>query len=256
MEQVKYISSRVGGYQPMGVEMITTSLSTPDGKPIDFMKRPPDAVESLLVHKIESDVIPQNVPHYKEIVYSYWDELVKLLDLLMELTAMSLDLPIHFFKQSFAEPKCVLRLAHYPPLVGREQQHHVSQDQAPQLRYGEHTDFTGYTILYQDPNSSGLEVKLPNGEWLKCSAIPESFIVNAGDLIQVWTNDVLKSNVHRVVNENTEFGRTSVVFFTGPHDDTLIGCLPGCFDSENPRKYNPIRAGDHLKKKLQASNHP
>lgn len=138
------------------------------------------------------------------------------------------------------------------------------------LRYGEHTDFTGFTILWQDQNTAGpqmapeglqvppggLQVQMPDGFWADRPPLPGAFTVNAGDLIQVWTNDVLLSNSHRVVNPppGDKSDRISIVFFTGPQNDSVIDCLPTCFSPDRPPRYSPIQAGEHFAKKLAATN--
>jgi len=54
------------------------------------------------------------------------------------------------------------------------------------MRYAPHTDYTGFTILRQDPEVSGLEVLHPTDEkWIPVPLVPNAFVVNAGDLIQV-----------------------------------------------------------------------
>eukprot|EP01127_Copromyxa_protea_P024719 TRINITY_DN987_c0_g1_i1.p1 TRINITY_DN987_c0_g1~~TRINITY_DN987_c0_g1_i1.p1 ORF type:complete len:241 (-),score=21.45 TRINITY_DN987_c0_g1_i1:67-789(-) len=226
------------GYQPEGVEKISATTAS--------VNRPPDAVESMLVHKKSTDVIPSFPTNYREVMYRYWDAMTQLLSEIMEITAISLNLPHDYFKQAYADPESVLRLGFYPAKSS-------SSLKEGQLRYGEHTDFTGFTILRQD-QVSGLQVKFPSGNWIDCLPVKNSFVVNAGDMIQVWTNDIFKSNLHRVVNSAVEMNRLSIVFFTGPHGDTLIECLPGCSSEQNPKKYAPIKSGDHLLSKLQASN--
>lgn len=42
----------------------------------------------------------------------------------------------------------------------------------------------------------------------------------------------------------------SVPFFHNPNPDALIECIPGCFSDENPAKYEPIIAKDHLEMKV------
>jgi isopenicillin N synthase-like dioxygenase len=71
--------------------------------------------------------------------------------------------------------------------------------------YGEHTDYTGFTILHQDESdvgdldAGGLQVKLPNGNWHAVPPVPGAFVVNIGDLYEVWTNGRWRSTVHRVM---------------------------------------------------------
>lgn len=41
-----------------------------------------------------------------------------------------------------------------------------------------------------------------------------------------------------------------MVFFSGPSNDTLVECLPGCGEP----KYAPVVCGEYLRAKLEASN--
>ncbi|KAK3233471.1 hypothetical protein CYMTET_56233 [Cymbomonas tetramitiformis] len=231
----------VGGYLPPGLESVGSSKK---GAP----RKPSDIVENILVHYRESDVIPERPAGYKDSVYRYWEAVNKLLLQIMELSAVALGLPRSHFNESFASPSNVLRLAHYPD---------EKNPKPGQLRYGEHTDYTGFTILKVD-QVPGLQVKLQDGSWADIPYIPGSFIVNAGDLLQVWTNDRWLSNLHRVqippcdLDGNTE--RTSIVFFTGPHNDTLVSCLPTCLAEGDRPHYEPIKAGEHLWQRINASN--
>lgn len=235
-----------GGYVPMGVEAVARSTGT--------NKSPPDLVENIVFnHAGDVDfepVMPTKPKQLQPDVARYWNGMAALLGTLMRMSAIALDLPEAYFSDMFAHPKCNLRLAHYPkpstrlPAVGQ--------------RYGEHTDYTGFTILRQDPAVGGLEAQTASGDWISVPTHPTALIVNAGDLIQVWTNDRWRSPPHRVLRP--EFGddehpdRLSLVFFTGPSDDTLVEALPGCWDVSNPKRHAPVTAREHLMGKLSASN--
>ena len=67
-----------------------------------------------------------------------------------------------------------------------------------------------------------------------------------------WANGRWPSPLHRVANgaPGAERGRLSVVFFSGPSNDTLVECLPGCGEP----KYAPVVCGEYLRAKLEASN--
>lgn len=259
-----------GGYTKEGVERVSATLSPPDGSQLAgaARARPPDRVENMLVHRRDTDVIPAEVPGYQEAVYAYFDHNAQLLRAIMEITACAVDLHRKYFEKywdniegAYQGAGNTLRLAHYPvqnspPAVG-------------QLRYGEHTDYTGFTILWQDHNArgqqtaadidpplGGLQVRMPDGDFVDCPPVPGAFTVNSGDLIQVWTNDVLLSNTHRVANPplGHTMSRTSLVFFTGPNPDTVVECLPTCTSPDRPPRYAPIKALDHLMRKLGVSN--
>ena len=63
-----------------------------------------------------------------------------------------------------------------------------------QLRCGEHTDYGALTILFQD-SMGGLEVFNRQGRYVSAPPIPDTVVVNLGDLMQRWTADVLVSTV-------------------------------------------------------------
>ena len=51
-----------------------------------------------------------------------------------------------------------------------------------------------------------------------------------------------------------EAPRLSIPFFTGPHNDAIIEAMPTCVSDDNPPRYEPVKALDHLLRKLNVSN--
>jgi isopenicillin N synthase-like dioxygenase len=86
-----------------------------------------------------------------------------------------------------------LRLLHYPA-VRRD----VFTINPGQVRAGEHSDYGSITFLFQDERG-GLQVQSPSGKFVDATPIPGTCVVNAGDLLARWSNDTIKSTVHRVV---------------------------------------------------------
>jgi len=70
-----------GGYTAQGGERVSATASKPDGSALlgAEKSRPPDRVESMIVHRLPGDVIPESVEGYKDVMYRYHDELKKLL---------------------------------------------------------------------------------------------------------------------------------------------------------------------------------
>jgi len=166
---------------------------------------------------------------------------------LMRLSAAALGLESDYFDALYSPMQHKLRLAYYPEQL-------VSP--APgQLRNAAHTDFAGFTILLQDSAPGGLQVLMPDGSWENVPSVPGALVINTGDLLQRWTNNRWVSNLHRVVNPPTESRgssrRLSIVFFTGPRDDAIISCLPGCSSQHAPARYPPITAGEHTQAKIR-----
>jgi len=250
----------LGGYTGMGTESVsrTRDAHGSDGGADEEKTKaaPPDLVESYVFHPESSKPKP---PALDAVGRAYHAELLRVLDCLHRLSAASLGLERDFFAPFYTpHAEVSLRLAFYPPLSAEAQE-------SSAVRYGEHTDYTGFTILHQDESdvgaldAGGLQVRLQNGEWYAVPPQPGAFVVNIGDLYEVWTNGRWRSTVHRVMKPPTgsnaaASSRLSIPFFTGPHNDAIIEAMPTCVDAEHPAKYEPVRALDHLLRKLQVSN--
>lgn len=123
-----------------------------------------------------------------------------------------------------------------------------------QLRAGAHSDFGSLTILAMHGAKSGLQVKLPDGNWLDVEAAPGEFVINLGDMMQRWTNDHWRSTIHRVANPDNPGNsrRLSLGFFLHPNYDTVLEALPGCTGPGDPPRYPPIQAGELMRQKMMA----
>ncbi|WP_341894829.1 2-oxoglutarate and iron-dependent oxygenase domain-containing protein [Ferrovibrio terrae] len=159
-------------------------------------------------------------------------------DRLLSLLARSLDLAPDYFVPMYRKPNAVVRLLHYPP--------QPEAAQFNQLGAGAHTDWGGITLLAQD-DAGGLEVQNTAGEWIVAPPLAGSFVINLGDLVQRWTNDLYRSNMHRVLNRaKVSRDRYSVPFFYTPDHFARIECLPGCSSAERPPRHAPCLAGEHM----------
>lgn len=86
-----------------------------------------------------------------------------------------------------------LRLLHYPAVKSE-----VFQVNPGQVRAGAHSDYGSITLLFQD-GAGGLQVQGPSGNFVDATPIENTCVVNAGDLLMRWSNDTIKSTIHRVV---------------------------------------------------------
>ncbi len=152
---------------------------------------------------------------------------------ILKAMALALGEEEQFFSRYFTFPISVLRLLHYP-----------SQMQQTNGA-GAHTDYGCITLLYQD-QSGGLQVLNRQDQWIDASPVPGSFVVNIGDLMQRWTNDVYRSTKHRVSSPTTGKTRFSMPFFVEPDFDTPISTLASCLSDGSGEGYPMITAGDWI----------
>ena len=181
---------------------------------------------------------PERPSLLRSAMLSYYDEMLRLAKLLGEAYALALDLPAEYFIERLARHSCQLRLLHYPAPE--------AEFQSGQLRCGVHSDLGLTTILRNEAAPGGLEVQTPAGNWIAAPAIPDTYIVNIGDLMMRWTNDRWRSTPHRVVNPPHEARarsrRLSIGFFVIPNYDADVVCIPR--GREAP-KYPPVMVRDY-----------
>ena len=157
--------------------------------------------------------------------------------------------------EAFDSPTTWLRLLHYPSFGGDSQR--STEDLAADGVYGSapHTDFGCLTLLAQD-EVGGLQVQSPtnNGaalKWIDVPRIPGSFVVNVGDMLHRWSNGLLRSTPHRVINVSGK-ARYSCPFFFDPSVLTDVAPLPSCIGAEQKPLFPPINFGEFLRSELEA----
>lgn len=195
-----------------------------------------------------ANVWPVEVEGMEEIWCEYFRIMENLGKKMMRICALALDLPEHFFDDKFDKASITFQANYYPP-----------QTEKPiegQLRGGVHTDYGGITFLVRDNSPGGLQVKAQDGGWVDVPHVPDSFVINIGDLMAQWTNDRWVSTLHRVVNPPREVARNSdrmsMPFFLSPNYDAIIEPIETCCGPNNPPKYAATTAGEYVLRKVQA----
>ncbi|KAK6594885.1 2OG-Fe oxygenase family protein [Botrytis cinerea] len=167
---------------------------------------------------------------------------------------------------------CILRLLYYPSLP-------PNSDYQPDvdIRAGAHSDYGSITLLFQRPSQPGLEILPPSSssepKWTPVPIQPPTtendpsppILVNIGDLLSHWTNNLLVSTVHRVIFPKslpTEIAdRYSIAYFCHPVGTTVLESVPservqkfGEANGEIERKKGEkITADEHLMGRLRAT---
>ncbi|MEM7487748.1 MAG: 2-oxoglutarate and iron-dependent oxygenase domain-containing protein [Pseudomonadota bacterium] len=176
---------------------------------------------------------------FRETMLAYYDAALAQGVALHRAFALDLGLPEHHFDTVFEEPLAALRLLHYPPATGA----------AGEIGAGAHTDYGAITLLMTD-GEPGLQVRPRGGDWTDVPHVARAYVVNIGDCLMRWTNDVYVSTPHRVLPPKRQ--RRSVAFFVEANPDAVIEALPGT----GTPKYPPVRAADYLASRLDATYAP
>jgi len=202
--------------------------------------QPPDVKESfyLGVEAIGPNQWPDeaSVPGFRAACNAYSAAMDGLALRMMGLFEIALGLPPGHFDSFMQHPTCTTRLLHYPPQPALA---------APgQIGCGAHTDWGALTLLAQD-DAGGLQVHT-GGEWVDIPPRADAFVVNVGDMMPRWTNDRWTSTMHRVINRHSGRDRWSIAYFFDLDAEASIEPLPVCTSADNPPRYAPITAGEHL----------
>ena len=229
------------GYIPLRAESTDPSAVGDEKEALDFTYPvPPPKRRDAIAHRMVGDNLwPTSLPGFRPTIERYLDEMVRVGRRLFECLAESLELPSDYFRDKSDRPIAQLRLLHYPP---RE----IIDERFPGI--GAHCDYECFTIL--DPGEvGGLQIRDGSGEWIDVQPIPGTFVVNLGEMLARWTNDVLAATPHRVINR-TGRERYTIPFFFGTNYDTRIECLSPCVGPERPARYEPVQAGAYLGRRL------
>jgi isopenicillin N synthase-like dioxygenase len=187
---------------------------------------------------------PDGQPAFRAAMEAYHAEMLKLSGRLLHAFALALGLDETYFDGMVDKPLATLRVLHYPPQFGEIDDR--------QIGIGAHSDYECFTILAQKEGISALQVLNAAGEWIAADPIPGCFVVNIGDQMARWTNDLFASTVHRAINRSGK-ERYSIPFFFGPNYDTVVEALPSCVDAEHPAKYEPVTSGDYVNGRFAAT---
>jgi isopenicillin N synthase-like dioxygenase len=177
-----------------------------------------------------------DLPGFRETMLTYYDAALDLGVRLSRAIALDLGLPEDHFDCAFHEPLAALRVLHYPAATGA----------AGEIGAGAHSDYGVVTLLMTD-GEPGLQVMPRGGDWTDVPHVPGAYVVNIGDCLMRWTNDIYASTPHRVLPPRRV--RRSVAMFVEANPDVVVEALPGT----GTPKYAPIRAADYLQSRLDAT---
>jgi isopenicillin N synthase-like dioxygenase len=173
-----------------------------------------------------------DLPGFREDVYAYYEAIFDLGKHLIRGFALALGLDETYFDDLITAPPSQLRLIHYP----------FDAEATDVQGIGAHTDYEFFTLLL--PTAPGLEVMNGAGEWIDVPLLPDAYVVNIGDMLEILSNGTFVATSHRVRKVKEE--RYSFPLFFSCDYHTRIAPLPELVPADGTSKYEPLIAGDHL----------
>ncbi len=237
------------GYLPYGAQIVRTSKV--------HVNTQPNLSESFyIVHDLSPDdprIVagdplyglnkwPVEMPEFKAATLAYMRAMRPLAEKMVSAIGTALGVSDDYFVGEFKEPTTTLRLIRYP---GQEN----ANDN--QFGFAPHID-TNFLTLLARSILPGLEVRTTQGEWIRPPHVPNTFVLNTGEMLGRYSNGRYIPTPHRVINDSTAL-RHAIPFFFGPGLEAIVKPVAPCVSLENPAKYEPILYADH-RRKLNLTN--
>ncbi|XP_057415549.1 oxoglutarate-dependent flavonoid 7-O-demethylase 1-like isoform X1 [Lotus japonicus] len=183
---------------------------------------------TLPPHRRKPHLFPHIPLPFRDHLETYATELKNLAIQMVDLMANALMVDTKEFREIFGEGHQAMRMNYYPPCP------------QPELVMGlnPHSDGGALTIVLQANEVEGLQIK-KDEQWVPIKPLPNAFIINLGDMLEVMTNGIYRSIEHRATI-NSEKERVSIATFYNPSMEALLGPAPSLVTPETPAIFKTI----------------
>ena len=177
-----------------------------------------------------SNLWPDQPDGFQVVIENYYARALAFSNDLLAAIAGAIGEDPAYFRDQFDQPMALLRGNYYPP--------RPANAGAKDFGIATHTDYGCLTLLAMD-GTPGLEVRKRGGGWSPVSAPMGEFVVNFGEMLEMWTEGRVVATPHRVVGGHEE--RLSIPLFFNPNADTNVA---------PSGSGKVIRAVDHLQRRF------
>ncbi|KAL2347929.1 hypothetical protein Fmac_001929 [Flemingia macrophylla] len=189
---------------------------------------------SLPKHLRIPHLFPRLPLPFRDTLELYSQELKNLAMIVVEQMGKALNMEETKMREIFEDGLQSMRMNYYPPCP----------EPGKVIGLTPHSDGAGLTILLQVSEVEGLQV-WKDAMWVPIKPLPNAFIVNIGDILEIISNGIYRSVEHRaVVNSDKE--RISVAtFYTSKHDGVLAPAAD-LITEKTPARFKSIELKEFL----------
>ncbi|KAF3442327.1 hypothetical protein FNV43_RR16243 [Rhamnella rubrinervis] len=190
---------------------------------------------TLPVHMRKPRLLPKLPSTFRETLDIYSLELKNLAICLIEQMEKALKVKEKEVSGLFEGGLQAMRFNYYPPCPQPEKV----------IGLAPHSDASGLTILLQTHDVVGLQVK-KDGNWVPVKPLPNAFVVNIGDVLEMITNGEYRSIEHRATT-NSQKERFSLATFYNPRLESEIGPSHSFITEQSPPKYKRLVMQEYVR---------
>lgn len=202
----------------------TTDYKQDNREQVDVAKEwPPQPIEGnpAYVQLRGPNQWPKQIPEFKQVITQLMDNMTRVGLKILKAMSQVLQIDQDKFMSLFGSEDTAgvrMKLLRYPALndpVDRPLDHG--------LGVGPHKDAGFLALLLQD-EIGGLQVQTQDGEWIDADPIPNTFVVNIGEILERLTKKTFVATTHRVLNKESAvyIDRYSIPLFLAPALETKI----------------------------------
>ncbi|WCJ32349.1 2-oxoglutarate (2OG) and Fe(II)-dependent oxygenase superfamily protein [Euphorbia peplus] len=228
MEEKKKFWQYPGEIEGFGQAFVVSDEQKLDWGDLFFMLTHP-------VHMRKPHLFPNLPLPFRDTLENYSLEVKNLAVAILDHMAKALKIKPEEMREFSDGIRQTMRMNYYPPCPQPEKV----------IGLTPHSDGTGLTILLQVNDVEGLQIQ-KDGKWVAIKPLPNAFVVNIGDILEIITNGTYRSILHRAT-VNSEKERLSIASFHSPRYDGEIRPAPSLITDETPALYRRLTVQDFFK---------
>ncbi|KAK7335193.1 hypothetical protein VNO80_26969 [Phaseolus coccineus] len=180
-------------------------------------------------------LFPQLSLPLRETLELYSEKMKDLAMVIIGEMGKGLEIEEREMRELFEDGIQMMRMNYYPPFPEPENV----------IGLTNHSDGGALTILLQLNQVEGLQIR-KDGMWIPVKPLPNAFVVNVGDIMEIVTNGTYRSIEHRAI-VNSEKERLSFATFYSPREDAVIGPWPCFITEQTPPQFKSIKVNQYFK---------
>ncbi|KAK7244080.1 hypothetical protein RIF29_38898 [Crotalaria pallida] len=190
---------------------------------------------TLPTHVRVPHLFPRLPLPFRDTLELYSQEMKNLAMVIIGKMGKALKMEEQEMKELFEDGIQSMRMNYYPPCPQPDKV----------IGLTPHSDSVGLTLLLQANEVEGLQIR-KDSMWVPVKPLPNAFIVNIGDVMEIITNGVYRSIEHRaIVNSAKE--RLSIATFYSPGLDCVLGPTSSLINEQTPAQFKRIGMNEYTK---------
>ncbi|RVX10775.1 Protein SRG1 [Vitis vinifera] len=171
----------------------------------------------------------------RETLEAYSVEMKKLAMTILSQMTKALKMKAEEIRDMFSDGVQSMRMNYYPPCPEPDMT----------IGFAPHSDADALTILFQLNDTEGLQIR-KEGRWVPVKPLPNAFVVNIGDIMEIVSNGIYQSIEHRAM-VNSAKKRLSVATFFSSNLDSELGPAPSLISPQNPAIFQRVPIEKYFK---------